>query len=83
MPPDTVTETSSLLTVSRMYDETPPPLNAAATVRPFTVMRPSLVWPPRALKNVIVGVGFRPLVSTVRPGVALRRLPTVRAPGTD
>ena len=28
-------------------------------------MRPSLVWPPRALKNVIVGVGFTPLPSTV------------------
>jgi hypothetical protein len=42
-----------------------------------------LVCPPRALKNVIVGVALMPLASTVRPGVALRRLPTVRAPGTD
>ena len=41
-PPDTTTATSSTFTESRMYDDTPPPLNAAATVMPFTAMRPSL-----------------------------------------
>ena len=64
-----------------MYDETPPPLNAAATVIPLTCMRPSLVCPPRALKNVIVGVGLSPLLSTVRPGVAFSSDPTVRVAG--
>ena len=81
MPPDTTTDTSSTLTVSRMYDDTPPPLNVAATVMPLTAMRPSLAWPPRALKNVIVGVTATPLLSTVSPGVALSREPTVRVRG--
>src|SRR4030095_9665252 len=63
-PPDTTTATSSTLTESRMYDDTPPPLNAAATVMPFTAIRPSLVAPPRALKNVIVGVDWTPLPSS-------------------
>ena len=47
-PPATVTETSSTLTESRMYVDTPPPLNGAATVMPLIVMRPSLIGPPRA-----------------------------------
>ena len=64
-----------------MYDDTPPPLNVAATVMPLTAMRPSLTWPPRALKNVIVGVTATPLPSTVRPGVALSSEPTVRVRG--
>ena len=46
----------------RGCDDTPPPLNVAATVMPFTAMRPSLVWPPRALKNVIVGVTYAVVV---------------------
>ena len=80
-PPETTTDTSSTLAVSRMYDDTPPPLNVAATVMPLTAMRPSLTWPPRALKNVIVGVTATPLPSTVRPGVALSSEPTVRVAG--
>ena len=81
MPPATTTDTSSTFTVSRMYDDTPPPLNAAATVMPLTAMRPSFVWPPRALKNVIVGVTATPLLSTVMPGVAFSSEPTVRVAG--
>src|SRR5216684_8585401 len=39
-PPPTTTPTSSALGVSYTYDETPP-LRAAATVKPLTVMRAS------------------------------------------
>jgi hypothetical protein len=48
---------------------------------PFTVMRPSLVGPPRALKKVMVGVAATPLPSTVMPGVAFSSEPTVRVAG--
>src|SRR5215831_3779972 len=72
IPPATLTVTSSTLFESYANEETPPPLNAAATVMPLIAMRPSLVLPPRAVKNVMVGVFARPLLSTVRPGIALR-----------
>src|SRR5260370_39332974 len=42
-PPDTSIATSSTLFVSYVRDDTPPPLNAAATVMPLIDMRPSLV----------------------------------------
>jgi hypothetical protein len=45
------------------------------------VIRPSLVRPPCALKNVIVGVAARPLLSTVRPGIALSTAPYARVVG--
>src|SRR5262245_61367222 len=57
-PPPTVITTSCEFGVSYTYDETPP-LLAAATVIPLTVMRPSpataveLVLLERALKNVM------------------------------
>src|SRR5687767_906290 len=51
-PPATVTEISSVLFESRMYVDTPPPLNGAAIVMPLIAMRPSLIGPPRAAKNV-------------------------------
>src|SRR5215203_3705597 len=54
-PPATVTEISSVLIESRIYVDTPPPLNGAAMVMPLIAMRPSLIGPPRAAKNVIVG----------------------------
>ena len=49
---------------------TPPPPDAAPTVMPLTCTLPSLLGPPWELKNVIVGVTARPLLSTVRPGMA-------------
>src|SRR5215831_3990016 len=70
-----------------MYDDTPP-LRAAATVMPLIVMRPSpatdvAFWAAeRALKNVIVGDSAGPLVSTSRPGVALRIAPAARVAGS-
>src|SRR5580765_2479522 len=81
IPPETATETSSTLTESRTYVDTPPPLNGAATAMPLTAMRPSLVGPPRDEKNVIVGDAASPLLSTVRPGVAFSREPTARVAG--
>src|SRR5215510_1100508 len=71
-PPETSIAISSALFVSYVSDETPPPLKAAATVMPLIAIRPSLVRPPCALKNVIVGVAARPLLSTVTPGIAFR-----------
>src|SRR5262245_63630561 len=74
-PPPTVMATSCEFGVSYTYDDTPP-LLAAATVMPFTVMRPSPATevefdpPERALKKVIVGDNAGPLLSTKRPGVA-------------
>ena len=55
---------------------------------PLTVMRPSPATEAEfavlecALKNVIVGESAGPLVSTVRPGVALSSAPTARATGS-
>ncbi len=74
-PPATTTETSSTLFASYASDETPPPLNDAATTMPLIDMRPSLVLPPLAVKNVIVGALATPLPSTVTPGMAFRMLP--------
>jgi hypothetical protein len=57
-------------------------------VMPLTVMRPSPATDAEfavlecALKNVIVGDSAGPLVSTVRPGVALSSAPTARATGS-
>ena len=48
---------------------------------PFTAMRPSLLAPPLAEKNVIVGDSAMPLPSTVRPGVALSSAPAARDAG--
>src|SRR6478672_6854193 len=76
-PPPTRTLTSSEFAVSYTYDDTPP-LRAAATVMPLTVMRPSPATEPElivlecALKNVIVGESATPLLSTWRPGVTFR-----------
>src|SRR5215475_14016673 len=73
-PPPTTIATSSALGVSYTYDDTPP-LRAAATVKPLTVMRPSpatdveLIVLEFALKNVIVGDNAGPFVSTDSPGV--------------
>src|SRR5262249_26759606 len=50
---------------------------------PLIDMRPSLVLPPCALKNVIVGVAARPLLSTVTPGIAFRSDPYARVAGND
>src|SRR5262249_6115667 len=61
-PPETSTAPSSTLLVSYVSDDPPPPLNAAATVMPLIVMRPSFVLPPCAVKNVMVGVAARPLL---------------------
>ena len=72
--------------VSYTYEETPP-LRAAATVKPLTVMRPSpatdveLIVLECALKKVIVGDSATPLLSTMRPGVALSSDPAARAAG--
>jgi hypothetical protein len=79
-PPPTRTATSSTPTASYTYDDTPP-LRAAPTVMPFTAMRPSLLAPPLAEKNVIVGDSAMPLPSTVRPGVALSSAPAARDAG--
>ncbi len=46
-------------------------------------MRPSLLAPPLAEKNVIVGDSAMPLPSTVRPGVALSSAPAARDAGID
>src|SRR3954463_11155421 len=65
-PPPTRTFTSSEFAVSYTYEDTPP-LRAAATVMPLTVMRPSPATEPElialecALKNVIVGESATPL----------------------
>src|SRR5206468_3685583 len=50
---------------------------------PLIDMRPSLVRPPCALKNVIVGVAARPLLSTVTPGMAFKSDPYARVAGSD
>ena len=81
MPPETATETSSTFTESRTYVDTPPPLNGAATVMPLTVMRPSLVGPPRDEKAVMVGDALSPASPTTRPGVRFSREPTARVAG--
>ena len=86
-PPPTVMATSCELGVSYTYDDTPP-LLAAAMVMPLTVIRPSPATPVEsaalecALKNVIVGDSAGPLLSTLRPGVALSSAPTARAAGS-
>jgi len=59
-------------------------LNAAATVMPLIDIRPSLVLPPCALKNVIVGVRARPLVSTVHARHRVQQRPVgFRVAGSD
>src|SRR5258708_33061460 len=65
-PPPTVIATSCAFDVSYTYDDTPP-LRAAATVMPFTVMRPSpatlaeVAVLERELTNVMVADNAGPL----------------------
>ncbi len=86
-PPPTVMAISCALAVSYTYDDTPP-LLAAATVIPLSVMRPSptvdgpFTAAECAWKNVIVGESAGPLVSTNSPGVALSSAPAARAAGS-
>ena len=61
-----------------MNVDTPPPLNDAATLRPSTIIRPSLARPPFALKKVMNGVVIAPLLtvlSTCNPGMAVSSAP--------
>jgi hypothetical protein len=54
-PPDNVNCSSCEPAVSMMYPDTPPPLNAAPTLRPSTCTRPSLPRPPWLVKIVMLG----------------------------
>jgi hypothetical protein len=56
-------------------------LNGAAIVMPLMAIRPSLIGPPRAAKNVIVGDAASAPSLTFSPGTAFNRVPTERFPG--